>query len=317
MEVLILIGLIFFFLLLLVKSAELVEGAFVFLARKIHISEFFIGFVVLSIVTSLPEISIAILSSQEVPELAIGNLIGATTVLLTLVIGLSAVKYGKLEFKGKFSEKEVLIGIAIIASMIVVLLDRFISVAEGFLLLGSYGAYIIYLNQKFNYNNLKKHLSLNVKKLYRSIGSAGIGIVLLLISSSMIVRFASQLATILDIPPAIIGILLLAIGTNLPELTILFISKNTKGDEALALGNFFGSACVNPGILGLLAILAGGVRISNFVALVPAIAILCCTIILFGIATWTGRKVTRLEGLLLISLYLALIISEFIIIVRT
>lgn len=316
MEILLLIGIIIFFLVLLVKSAELVEGAFVFLARKIHISEFFIGFVVLSIITSLPEMSISVLSSQDIPELSIGNLIGASTVLLTLVIGLSAIKYKTLIFKGRFSEKEVVMGIGLIASMILVLWDKYISVDEGLLLLGGYLFYVFYLNHKFNKDIIKKNSSLNIHKLFHSFGRAGIGIIILLISSSIIVRSASHLAGLLSISPALIGLLLLAIGTNLPELTILFISKQNVGDQKLALGNIFGSACVNPGILGLLAVLAGGVKVDSFISIVPSLVILSFTLVLFGIATWTGRQVTRFEGILLISLYISLIIAELLIILH-
>lgn len=314
MEVLGIVGALLFFLLILVKSAELVEGSFVFLSRKLHVSEFFTGFVVLSIITSLPEISISVLSSQELPELSVGNLIGATTVLLTLVIGLSAVKYGKLEFKSRFQEKEVLMGVGLITFMVISILDKYISITEGIALLGGYFIFIAYLNRKFNQVALKKHANINIKKLSRLIGKASIGIVLLLISSSMTVKLAESLALILSISPAVIGVLVLAIGTNLPELTILAISKKNRDNEALALGNFFGSACVNPGILGLLAIMAGGVKIDSFIAIIPSTVILLLTLIMFGVATWTGKKVSRTEGFMLTGLYIALLITEIAII---
>jgi len=315
MEALILIVALVIFLLVLVKSAQLVEGSFEFLSKKLKISEFFTGFVILSIITSLPEMSISVLSSQEVPELSVGNLIGATTVLLTLVIGLSAVKYGKLEFKSRFKEKEVLMGIGLIGFMVICILDRYISIPEGIALLSLYFSYIGYLNHKFNQKSLKKSANIEIRKLSKLLGKAGLGIILLLISSSVIVKLAESLAITLSISPAIIGILILAVGTNLPEITILLISKKTKDDEDLALGNFFGSACVNPGILGLLAIMAGGVKIDSFVVIISYNVILVLTLILFAIATWTGKKVTKTEGYMLAALYIALLISEFAIII--
>lgn len=307
----ILMGLLY----LLVKSAELVEGAFVSLARKIRVSEFFIGFVILSIVTSLPELSIAIVSSESDPELSAGNLLGATVILLTLVTGLSAIKYRELKFRGRFAEKEILMGIMLIYTMILVVLDRYVSVVEGVILASGYVLYIAYINHKFNKHFLAKHKSINVTKLYHSFGRAAVGVILLIVASSFVVRTAEALAIELQISSTLVGLILLAIGTNVPELTVLLTSGKKKTEENLALGNIFGSSCVNPGILGLLAILANGIDLVEFVSIVPIIIIMTFSVILFSIFSWTGKKLTSTEGILLLAAYASLLITETIILV--
>jgi cation:H+ antiporter len=315
MEIILLFSLLLASLFVLVKSAQLVEDAFIHIARRLKISEFFIGFVILAIITSLPEFSIAVISSSNIPELSVGNLLGATTILITLIIGASAIKYKNLKFKGKFSEKEIFIGIALLASMILVLLDRYISVIEGISLLVFYILYVIYINWKFNgRKHSVENISFNPQKIYERYSKAAIGMLLLIISSSLIVKSAESLASIIQISPSLIGLVLLALGTNIPELTILVTSKKTIDQKNLSLGNFFGSACVNPGILGLLAVLSGGVGITDFPSIVPVIVIMTLSLVLFSVFAWTGKTLTRNEGIILIGGYVSLIITEALII---
>jgi cation:H+ antiporter len=135
---------------------------------------------------------------------------------------------------------------------------------------------------------------------------------ILIVASSYVVQLSESLASIIGVTESLIGILILAVGTNLPELTIMLTSKGDE-EEKLALGNLFGSACVNAGILGLLSVLAGGFEIKDFESIVTGIVILALALILFTYFSWTGRKIDRFEGFLLIGLYVAMIITEIIV----
>lgn len=294
----------------LVTSARIIETSFVEFAHKFKINEFFLGFVVLGLVTSLPEISVAIFSSSKNPELSTGNLIGATTVILTLIIGISAIKYRNLSFESKFAEKEVIFGIFVLSAMVLAVIDQRLVLIEGIILLAAYCAYIFYLNRKLNSKKDKVFfLNISTKKTSNVLLRIIIGIVVLLISSSYAVDLSQQLALSLGVSESFVGIILLAIGTNLPEITILLTSK-TAEQENLALGNFFGSACVNTGVLGMLAILSNGFELQDFPSIIIGIVILVFALVLFAIFSWTGRKIDRVEGILLITLYIALLLAE-------
>lgn len=297
----------------LVVSARYVEKSFIEFAHKFKINEFFLGFVILGLVTSLPEITIALFASKEAPQLSMGNLIGATTVLLTLIIGISAVKYKNISFTGKFAEKEVVAGILLMSAMILVFVDRNVAFVEGVILLAFYALYTLYLSEKLN--NKKErvfYLNISTEKTPAVLMKLIVGCITLIIASSYVVTFSEDLAKLIGISESLIGILLLAIGTNLPEITILILAK-TSDEQKLALGNFFGSACVNAGILGLLAILSGGFVITDFETVVTGIVILALSLLYFAYFSWTGRKIDRREGILLIALYAAMIITEILI----
>jgi cation:H+ antiporter len=303
--------------LTLIKSASYVEESLVLIAKKLKFDEFILGFVVLALTTSLPEIGVAVFASNENPQISLGNLIGATTVLLSLVIGLTAVKFKSLTFTGKFKEIDVILGIFLIFLMIPVLIDKHISITEGFLMLYFYIAYIFLVFRQFKLGlkkdmGLKKiHITVNQVTVLRHYYKILIALTTLILSAYFTVESATDLALDIGISQTLVGLLILGIGTNLPEIAILVLSKSDD-EKKLALGNFFGSACVNVGILGLLTILSGGIRITqkDLTTLSPSLTILMITGIIFLIFSWTGKKLDKGEGIILASLFVALILAE-------
>lgn len=298
------------FLILLIYSAKLVENSFVKFGQMFRINEFFLGFVVLGIITSLPEISIAVFSSDHHPEISVGNLVGASTVILALIIGLSAVKYKLIKFQSSFSAMEILGGIATMFVMVFTLLDGYLGVFEGVLLILSYFAYLVFLNRKmWKLGRQVFYLTLENTSIYKLIVLVIAGIFLLLFSSNQIVNNLEIIVDALGISGTFVGLVLLSIGTNLPEITILLTAKKGS-EEELALGNFFGSACVNVGILGLLALLANGVLIADTTALLIGIFFLFFALALFIFFMLSERSLNRTEGILLVTVYVAMIISQ-------
>jgi cation:H+ antiporter len=300
------------FLMILIYSAKIVEHSFVQFGKMYRINEFFLGFVVLGVVTTLPEISIAIFSSEHHPELSAGNLIGATTVILTFIIGLSAIKYKVLKFQSSFTAKEIIGGIGTIFFMIFALLDGYLSYVEGGLLILAYVSYLVFLNRKmWKLGRQVLYLSLDETPIYRLILMALIGIAALLFSSSQIVNNLEVIVDSLGISGTFVGLVLLSIGTNLPEVTILLTAKGNS-EEELALGNFFGSACVNVGVLGLLGIMANGFAIADLSTLLLGLFFLFFALVLFIVFMLSDRSLNKREGILLVSVYVAMIVSQII-----
>ncbi len=305
----------FVFLGILIFSAKLVESAFVELGRTFRINEFFLGFVVLGLITSLPEISIAIFSSEHHPEISAGNLIGATTIILTLVIGLSAIKYKKIAFEKDFSTRESLGGIFIISLGLLALVDRNLAVYEGIGLILAYLGYVILINRKMWTTGRKVFfLTLDNSSMYKSIILVVVGIFLLLFSSNQIVNNLEAIVDGFGISGTFVGLVLLSLGTNLPELTILFTAKPGE-EESLALGNFFGSACINVAILGTLAIISNGVLLTDITTLTIGLFFLFFALIMFVVFSLSERNLSRREGVLMVSIYVAMVISQIIVLI--
>lgn len=302
----ILIVLIFF----LVKSADLLESAFVGISKKLKVNAFVTGFLLLAFTSSLPETFVAINAGiGGYSGLSVGNLIGATIILLTLVIGISAVKNKSIPFKGVYSTKEVLISLAIIYAQILALIDGKLEWVEGVILLSLYTGFIVYLVGKGKVLDLS--IAKGGGKLSAIIIKAMIGVLGLIIASNLTVTYSIQLAEVINIPPILIGLLGISIGTNLPEIVILFRSRGKEGNN-LAAGNFIGSATLNTAVLGLLILLRPTVLV-NFLSLIPALIALSITIFMFSLMVINDRAITRKEGYILLLIFLSYILAEFII----
>lgn len=311
-EILAFISLIVVSIYLLVRSADLIEESFVYISKKLKVSEFFMGFVVLATVSSLPELAIAFNSSREIPELSVGNLLGATLIMLTLVIGLSAIRFKNVHFKGRYGTRELFIGLLLTIFNIGALLDRQLTVFEGIILVGVYVSFAVYIFYKFRKKKPEEeNQTVPARKMYSLLVKTLIGIIVLLFASTAAVNAVIRLGDLVSINESLIGLFVLAIGTNTPELALLLRAENFDQTK-LAIGNFIGSAVFNTMTLGILSIMSGGVQlsVSNYVSLLPVMALIVFACILFLIFGITGKELTRTEGILLIAIYVSLLVSE-------
>jgi cation:H+ antiporter len=316
MGTLIAVGILVASIFCLIKSADLIEETFVYISKKLKVSEFFLGFFVLSIVSSLPELAIAVNSAQTAPELSLGNLLGATLILMTLVVGMSAIRFQSVNFQGRFREREMIGGLIVILMSVVFVFDRKLEIWEGVFMIIAYLALIADVRKQFTHKKLEElKQEVPAEKMYKLLVKSLVGTVILLIASNLAVDSVIKIAEDLEISSAIIGLFVLAIGTNTPELTLMFRSKNSDQSK-LAIGNFIGSAVFNTPTLGLLTILSGGFEIKNFEGLVPVMVIITFASFLFLLFSWTGRKITHIEGAMLVGVYLSLVITEVILLLN-
>jgi cation:H+ antiporter len=307
----------------LIRAADLIEDGFVYIAKKLRVNEFLIGFVVLSFISQLPELFVVFNASDEVPELSIGNLLGGCLILLTLVLGTAVLKFNGIELKGKFREHDIIVGIIVIFLTIVSLADGALSELDGVLLITSYLVYVIHLWYRFKVHrrlpSRMKPINLNIdhthsRANFKMFIYALFGSVLILICSSLIVQSVVALGDRVNVNESLVGLFILAVGTNIPEMAILYRAKSNT-QKNLVFGNLIGAASINVFIMGLLALLSGGVVLNtnggeNYIALIPVMVILSLALGAFLIFSWTGRKITKIEGAMLIGFYISLIITE-------
>jgi cation:H+ antiporter len=307
-----LLGFIVILLIVLVKSADLIEDAFVAISEKFNINPFLTGFIILSFTSSLPETSVALNAVvEDAVPLSIGNILGATMVLLTLVIGLNAVKHKSIPFRGFFGRHEVLLALSVILAQVAAVIDKRIAVVEGIILLTLYIVFILYII--FKSTHVDRKIPTRKKKVdpipVLAIKSA-VGVVGLIWSANLLVDRAVQFAGVIHVPQILIGLFMLSLGTNLPEIVLLLRSDGAQ-KEKLAVGNFIGSATFNTAILGALAVLSP-YQIVNFSALVTIIIVLTVTVAVFA-SLVKDDEITAKEGRLLIFLFvMAALIEIFI-----
>lgn len=302
------LGLLLGFGLVLAASAGLVVRSSSVLAHKAGLTNFAIGFLLLGLLTSTPEMFVALQSGVDgVPQLSLGNLIGGSILLLSLVMGVSSVILGRITLDHGLKFREIVFSCAVIMAPAAVIWDGNLTRADGAFLVGLYLFHAFLLNS----DGRKKRLYRNSGSfigVWHALATLGIGFVGMAISSRVMVESAQVLTAMFHIPPFVFGLLLLSVGTNLPEFALAFEGAVLKR-ETVAFGDFLGSSAANTLILGVLA-MAVPFEVATRQRLWVSLALLVGVTLFFVRAVSTRRDISRKEGLGLLFFYVIFIVFE-------
>lgn len=295
--------------IVLSRSAGLVVKAVVILSRRLHISEFNMGFFILGLATSTPEFFVGINSALEGhPELSMGNLIGASIVLLSLIIGLTAILNKEILFSETLSPRTMLLTGFVIFIPAILSLDGSVSRFDGLALISFYTIFYVYLNEQQTFAQRIEENMTNHTHIFKILIGFCIGLAGLFIASKFMVDAAHFLATDWQIPLTIIGLLILSIGTNLPEITMM-LTTTSLHHKNVAVGDFLGSAAANTPILGMVALLHP-ITLEAPINIYFSFGILLLVLITCAVFFNSQRKLTRLEGTFLVGLYGIFLLTE-------
>ncbi|MEM3408239.1 MAG: hypothetical protein QW054_00460 [Candidatus Micrarchaeia archaeon] len=213
------------------------------LASYFGLSQFAIGFILISVLTSLPEFSIAILSSSSHNNnISLGNLLGANVTNIALIFGLFLFLSMKPIRPNKKRTNEILLYIFISLIPVILFIDGFLSFTDGLVLLVLYLFFI-----KNILDSREKTLTLNnvdKKSAAREFLIFIAAIFIVMISAEFVIKIAVELAERLNLFQSFIGATLIAFNTTLPELTITLVAVRKKVSD-IAIGNLIGSNVVN------------------------------------------------------------------------
>lgn len=300
-------------LVLLVWSAErFVDGAAATSAR-LGLSPLLIGMLVIGFGTSAPELVVsALAASQGNPGLALGNAYGSNIANMGLILGLVALISPLAVHSGVVRrELPVLGGVTLLSALL--LWGGVITRLEGLLLLCLLVAFIgvsIYLGLRDGSDALssdtQESLAVHSMSLKAGLAWTGIGLVLLVISSRILVWGAVAIAQGFGVSDLVIGLTVVAVGTSLPELASS-ISALRRGEHDLVLGNVVGSNLFNTlGVVGLAGVIApievGGEVLLRDWSLMTAMTVMMAV---FAMG-WRGRagRINRTEGAALLAMFL-------------
>lgn len=247
---------------LLVWSADrFVEGAAA-TAKHFGMSALLIGMLIVGFGTSLPEMVVsAIAASQGNPGLALGNAYGSNITNAALILGVTALIAPIAVHSGVVrKELPLLAAIGLFSGW--QLWDGELSRADGIVLVLGFFALVgwsIFTAMRNRSDVLGDEVGSELEErpmpLNRALIWTGIGLVLLVISSRMLVWGAVNIAHELGVSDLIIGLTIVALGTSLPELAASIIAAR-KGEHDIALGNVLGSNMFNllavAGIAGII-----------------------------------------------------------------
>jgi len=140
-------------------------------------------------------------------------------------------------------------------------------------------------------------------------GKIILSLVTLLLASHYIVKSAVVFSGVLNVPIAIIGVLIVGLGDTLPEMYFSVISAR-KSQNWMILGDLIGSVIyTSTFVLGLIAIIYP-IKIVDFSPLVIARIFLIIATAFFIFIVRTGQKITKKEGIVLLGLYIVFLLSE-------
>jgi len=296
--------LLLFALVVLLKASDLVVENSVVLARFFKLSDLAIGFLLVSVATSIPELVVSVFAAVKGDVgLAVGNVLGSNLANIGLVLGVSTF-FGVLVVQRKetYSLARILLLVSVIP---LALLLHIPSALTGFVLLAVFVAFAYYV--------LKKQMVLEPPEAVpgrKAVFSAllfmlGVGVVLL--SANYVVDFAAALAETAGISQSFIGATLVAVSTSLPELAVT-ISAVKKKRPSLAFGNVLGSCITNITlVLGAAALL--NPLAANIFSFLNLVIFLLIENILLWYFLETQKKISLREGLVLLGVYILFLIA--------
>lgn len=236
-------------LVAIVWGTRIVVDNAIVVAKHHHVSDFFIGVVVLAIGSDLPEVVVSVdaalrqLAGQETDNLIIGNAIGSCFGQLGLVIGVAGM-LGRLSLP-----RQQLLwhgGILLAATVLLMLvgLDGAVTRLEGITLAGAFVAYLIFvLREERLAGGGRAPESQSEGDRQSIIGNwmrMFVGIAVVVFSAELIVRTAMTLAVEWGVDQSFIGIAIIGVGTSLPEV-VISIAAVMRRRVGLSVGNLLGS----------------------------------------------------------------------------
>jgi cation:H+ antiporter len=302
------------FVLLIVGANVLVDGASS-IGRRINLSPLVIGFTIVALGTSLPELLINIFASvRGQSELAITNVLGSNIMNTLFIIGVSALLFPLVPGRRSMFT---LVPISLLSAAMLMLfanthlfasantpaIDRI----EGIIFLLFIVLYLLY---SYFFSRSESELvpdSISIYSPLRSILMILTGVLGLYYGGSWVVDGAVVIAANFGMSDALVGITIIAVATSLPELVTSVIAA-LKKNSGIALGNALGSNIFNVFlVLGISAIIRP-LPFKSMLNIDLWVMLLANLVVALFVIAGKGNKINRTEGALMMLIYLTYIL---------
>ncbi|WP_434604992.1 calcium/sodium antiporter [Pseudomonas sp. Z1-29] len=293
-------------LLLLIAGAELLVRAAVGLAARLQVRPLIIGLTVVAFGSSAPQMAVSLQATlAQNADIAVGSVIGSTIFNLLVTLGLSALII-PLRVSRQLVRLDIPLMIGACLLVFVLAWNEELSRLDGALLLIALAVYLALLLRQSRHSGRPHPLGEVVDMAWpKSLVMIASGLAMLVFAGHLLLGAAVEVATDLGLSERIIGLTIVAVSTSLPELATSLIAA-LRGQRDIAVGNVIGSNLFNLlGVLGVTALAAPSPLSVSPNALdfdlpvMLGVAVLCLPVF------YSGYRVTRAEGLLLLGLYLA------------
>ena len=281
------------------------------LARKFHISELTIGLTIVAFGTSAPELVVnSFAASSDNHEIVFGNIIGSNIFNLFVILSIIGL-IQPMKVQSSTAWKEIPFSFLALLLLFLITNDHLIfhktssqlGLFDGIILLIAFAFFLFYAFSHLKTDAIHLDNTKNPDKNYKIILLVVFGLTGLVVGGKLVVDHAVNIALEIGMSEKLVGLLIIAPGTSLPELATSIVAMIKKNND-IAVGNIIGSNIFN--VLFILPISAFIKPLTyntdfNFDMIFLAIG----TIILF-MAMYTGKKkqIDRWEAFVLLGCYI-------------
>jgi cation:H+ antiporter len=291
-------------------SSSLAIKAIEHIAHSLHMPRLFLAIFILGAATSLPEMSIVANSLYiDQPHITLGNLIGGQVLLLLGVIPLLTICTGQLFFQHKIRGVKLLLFLAGLTLPALMMLDQRWQWNDGLISLIIYAVVMIAFAREVSWSEkMYAHLhtphplTIRFHTLLRLL----VGVTGVMLSSFFLVKSLTYFQQWLHADSFYVSFIISTLGTNLPELT-LAIQATWKGVKDLALGDYLGSALFNTLLLGIVGLWVGNSATPIEIPMWPISLLFLFGSLLFWFFARSHARLSRREGLILLTLYVVML----------
>ena len=285
---------------LLVLGAEIIIRGSVSLGKKINISLFAIGVVIVAGGTSLPELASSINAVlNNYSDLALGAVVGSNIANLVLVMAATTIIFPIANInKNQINQAWINIFLGIVLIFMTFFYFNYIFGIVAILTL----IYLMYIQMKKGEID-NAEIDKNDYSTIISLILIVLGIIFLVFGSDLLVSSAIEIAKKYNVSEAVIGLSLIAFGTSLPELVVGILSAIKKKVD-FALGNILGSNIYNVlGVLGISSLFGNFTLPEIFLKQDLLIMVAITSIVLIFMLSM--KKIGRIYGILGLSIYVS------------
>jgi len=289
----------------LIFGAEIVVRGSVSLGKKLQVSLFAIGIVIVAGGTSLPELASAIKAVvANHSDLAVGAVIGSNIANLILIMAATSfIKPIDNINQNQINQAWMNIGLVFLLigmNLFVLPFNFFYGIFAITVLF-----FIMFIQVRSGVIDVSVVSEKGDYSVVISIFLIILGILLLIYGSDLFIDSAINIANTFRIPEAIIGISLVAFGTSLPELSVCILAA-VKRKVDFALGNVLGSNIYN--VLGVLGISSffGNFKIPNILGSQDLYFMLFVTLMILGFMFFL-KRIGRIYGFIGLLMYFSYI----------
>ncbi|MBI4153114.1 sodium:calcium antiporter [Candidatus Woesearchaeota archaeon] len=296
-------------LAILVKSADMLLYGVTRYFRRIGLSDYLTGLVVVAAVASFPELISAITGASLGDHgVVFGTILGSNVGGLTLILGIMSMVGKRINIQSKlFNKVRPIVFIFTLLPLFLVLIDGTLSRIDGAILIAAYAIYLIFVWHKESEAGELHRVKLQF--IWKDGMIFLLALAALLLSARWLIFGVIELSKRLEISSFIVAVVILGVGAQMPDL-IVIIRSASQGHKDVGMGDLLGSTITKQLMfMGLIAVFVP-LSISFSVIWVAAVALastMGVVLLLMG-KGWITWK----HGIALFVFYVMYLIAEVI-----